>query len=284
MENGKKTHSGTYGVMMMVAAALCFSGGGAVIKLIPWNAFAINGIRNLLAAGVFAVYIIVTRHKLKWNKTVFFGAVCMMGVSTLFIIANKMTTAGNAIILQYTAPVWIILLMLVLFHKRPTRLEVATVGIVLVGIVFFFFDSLSAGHIAGDIFAVVAGIFYAGVFILNQFETGDAISSMFFGQLACGIIESPFLAGETDFSPMVILAILFLGIVQIGLAYLCFSFGTRYTSPVTAAIVTAIEPILNPILVAVFWDEVLSPLSLVGAGIVITAVVFYNVLESRGRL
>ena len=106
---------------MMLSAALCFSGGGAVIKLIPWNAYAINGIRNLLAAGVFAIYILATHHKLKCNRTVLFGAVCMFGVSTLFIIANKMTTAANAIILQYAAPVWIILLMALLFRKKPKK-------------------------------------------------------------------------------------------------------------------------------------------------------------------
>ena len=266
---------------MMLAAALCFSGGGAVIKLIPWNAYAINGIRNLLAAGVFAVYILTTHHKLKFNRPVLFGAVCMFGVSTLFIMANKLTTAANAIILQYAAPIWIILLMALLFRKKPRRLEVITVLVVLAGIICFFFDSLSGGNIAGDILAVLAGVFYAGVFILNQFENGDAVSSMFIGQLACGIILGPFVFAETDFSPPVIAGILFLGIVQIGIAYLCFSIGTKYTPPVTASIIAAIEPVLNPILVAVFWGEMLTGTAIPGAVIVITAIVIYNIINAR---
>ena len=84
---------------MMLGAALLFSIGGALIKLIPWSPLAINGMRNLIAAVVMGAYIRIKRHRLKFNKTVDFGAVCMFGVTTLFIIANKLTTAANSIIL-----------------------------------------------------------------------------------------------------------------------------------------------------------------------------------------
>ena len=88
-----------YGPLMMLGAALLFSIGGALIKLIPWSPLAINGMRNLIAAVVMGAYIRIKRHRLKFNKTVAFGAVCMFGVTTLFIIANKLTTAANSIIL-----------------------------------------------------------------------------------------------------------------------------------------------------------------------------------------
>ena len=95
----------------MLAAALCFSTGGLLIKLVPWNPLAINGARNLIACTVIGLYILFTHHKLKFNFTVFVGAISMAGVTTLFAMANKMTTAGNTIILQYTAPIWIVILM-----------------------------------------------------------------------------------------------------------------------------------------------------------------------------
>ena len=269
------------GILMMVAASVCFSLGGLLIKLIPWNPLAINGARNLIASCVIGLCILCTRHRLKWNFTVFVGAVSMAGVTTLFAIANKLTTAGNTIILQYTAPVWIILLMMLFFGKRPGRLELITIVFVLAGILCFFYEGLSAGRWLGDLLALLSGIFYAGVFMLNQFERGDALSSMFFGQLACGIFLSPLALRETVFTPQVLTAVFVLGAVQVGLAYIFFSYGTRYTDPVTASIIGAIEPILNPVLVALFYGEQLGRLSLIGAAIVVCAVLYYNIASIR---
>ena len=264
------------GIVCMFAASLCFSTGGLFIKLIPWHPLAINGARNLIASFVIGLYILVTRHKLKFNRIVLAGAVSMAGVTTLFAIANKLTTAGNTIILQYTAPIWIIVMTFLFFHKKPNRLELITILIVFTGILFFFFEGLSTGRFLGDFLALVSGIFYAFLFIMNQFEDGDALSSLLFGQLACGICLSPLCLKETIFDPPVLLAVFLLGAVQVGLAYIFFNTGTRYTDPVTASIIGAIEPILNPALVAVFYGEKLGRFSLIGAAIVIGGVLFYT--------
>ena len=155
-------------------------------------------------------------------------------------------------------------------------MEVFTIGLVLIGILCFFFDSLSAGRIVGDLIALISGLFYAGVFMLNQFEKGDALSSMFFGQLLCGVVLSPTVMRETVFTVPVLLAVFVLGAVQVGLAYVFFSIGTRLTDPVTASIINAVEPILNPILVAVFYGEMLGRTSIVGAAIVVGSILFYQ--------
>ena len=275
--------TGITGILAMLGASVCFSTGGLLIKLIPWNPLAINGVRNLIACGVIGAYILITHHKIKWNATVLIGAVSMAGVTTFYTIANKLTSAGNAIVLQYTAPVWIILLMVLLFGKKPDRIEITAILIVLAGIVCFFFEGMTTGNIPGDVIALLSGLFYAGVFMLNQFEKGDALSSMFFGQMMCGVFLSPFVVKETQFTPMILTAVFVLGTVQVGLAYILFSIGTRYTDPVTASIINAIEPILNPILVAVFYGERLGRLSLLGAAIVISGVLFYNLAGAVSR-
>ena len=272
----KATNHKALGTAAMLAASLCFSTGGLLMKWIPWNPLAINGTRNLIACLVIGLYMRLIHHKLKWNPTIIAGAFSMAGVTTLFSIANKLTTAGNTIILQYTAPIWIILLMFLFFHKKPTRLELTSILIVLAGILFFFIESLSTGRFLGDTLALVSGIFYAGVFMLNQFEKGDALSSIFLGQLACGIFLTPMLTRETDFSAPVLLCIFLLGAVQVGLAYVFFNTGTKYTDPVTASIIGALEPILNPVLVAIFYGEKLGRFSLVGAVIVIAGILYYN--------
>ncbi len=222
----------TRGTLMMLGASFCFSLGGILLKIIPWNPFAINGVRNLIAACVIGLYIFFTHHRMKFNFTVFMGAVCMAGVTTMFAIANKLTTAGNAIVLQYSMPIWLILLMFLFFRKKPSRLEVITIALVLIGILCFFFDSLSTGRIAGDLIALFSGLFYAGMFMLNQFEKGDALSSMVIGQFLCGICLSPMVLRETVFTPPVLAAVFVLGSVQVGLAYILFSIGTRYTNPI----------------------------------------------------
>ena len=269
------------GIFAMLMASLCFSTGGLLLKIIPWNPLAINGARNLIACCVIGGFMFFTHHRVKFNGTVLAGAICMAGVTSFFVIANKLTTAGNAIILQFTAPIWIILFMFLFFRKKPGSTEIVSILIVLTGILFFFFDSLSSGRWLGDLLALISGIFYAGLFMLNEFEKGDALSSMFFGQLLSGVCLSPLVCFETDFSASVLIPIAMLGIVQVGIAYIFFSVGTRYTEPVAASVINAIEPVLNPTLVAIFYGEVLGPLPLIGAAIVIAGVLYYSLRSGK---
>ena len=268
-------------ILMVLAASVCFSTGGLFMKLIPWNALAINGVRNLIACCVIGIYLLITHHRLKFNFTVLCGAVSMAGVTTCYAIANKLTTAGNTIILQYTAPIWIMILVYLFFGKKPDRTGVISILIVSAGILCFFFEGLSTGRWLGDAIALLSGIFYAGVFMLNSFEKGDAISSVFLGQLLCGIVLSPLALKETDFSAPVLLSVFFLGAVQVGLAYIFFTTGTKYIDPLTASIINALEPILNPVLVAVFYGEKLGKLSLIGAVIVLCGILYYNIKEAQ---
>lgn len=267
----------TMGTAAVLAASLCFSLGGLLMKLIPWNPLAINGVRNVIACIVIGLYIRVIHHKIVFNPTVLMGALALAGTTTLYAAANKLTTAGNTIILQYTAPIWIIILMYLMFGQKPDRTAITAIIIVLAGILCFFFEGLSTGKWLGDSLALLSGVFYAVVFMLNQFPKGDALSSVFFGQLGCGIFLSPFVLRETVFTPGVLLAVFVLGAVQVGLAYIFFTTGTKYTDPVTASIINAMEPILNPVLVAVFYGEMLGKLSLVGAAIVVSGILYYNI-------
>ncbi|MBR2801536.1 MAG: EamA family transporter [Erysipelotrichaceae bacterium] len=271
------------GLIAMLGASFCFSLGGLLIKIIPWNALAINGVRNLIACIVVGVYLKIIKHPLKMNPTVMVGALALAGTTTLYSLANKLTTAGNTIILQYTAPIWIIVFLYLFFHKKPDKSALITVFIVLIGILCFFFEGLSTGKWLGDALALLSGVFYAGVFLMNSFEKGDALSSVFFGQLFCGIFLSPLVLRETVFTPGALLAVFLLGSVQVGLAYIFFTTGTKYTEPVTASIINAIEPILNPVLVAVFYHETLGKYSLIGAAIVIIGILLYDLRLARQK-
>ena len=262
-------------------ASVCFSTGGLFIKLIPWSALAINGARNLIGAGVIGIYLLLTRRRVIFNRRVLIGALSMIGVTTLFAVSNKLTTAANAIVLQFTAPVFVILFMAVLYRQKPGKADALTCFAVLLGVVLFFVDGIQAGTLPGNIAAVLSGICYAGVFMMNTGKDADAISSCFIGQLAAGLIFTPLCFRETDFSAPVTAAILALGVIQVGGAYILFSIGIRHTPPVTASLITGMEPILNPLLVAAFYGEAVSALSVAGSVIVVFSIVAYNVWLAR---
>ena len=268
-------------VLFVFLASVCFSTGGLFIKLIPWSPLAINGARNLIGAAVIGVYLLVTGHRLVFSRRVLIGALAMIGVTTLFAVANKLTTAANTIVLQFTAPVFVILFMAVFYRQKPRRIDLAVCFLVLLGVVLFFVDGFRAGNLAGNVIAVLSGVCYAGVFMMNTGENADALSSCFLGQLAAGVFLTPLCFRETDFSLPTLAAVLALGVIQVGGAYILFSIGIRNTPPVTACLITGLEPIMNPLLVAAFYGEQVSPLSVVGSVIVVCSILGYNVWLAR---
>ncbi len=268
-------------VLCVFLASVAFSTGGLLIKLIPWAALAINGARNLIGATVIGIYLTIRRHRLVISRQVLAGALSMIGVTTLFALANKLTTAANTIVLQFTAPVFVILLMAAIYHVRPTKTDLFTCVAVLAGVCLFFADGISAGNWLGNLLALLSGVCYAGVFMMNTGKNADALSSCFLGQLAAGILFTPMCVQETDFSAPVLMAVLALGVIQVGGAYILFSEGIKGTPAVSASLITGLEPVMNPAWVAIFHGETISGLSLAGAVIVFAAILLYNLRMSR---
>lgn len=269
----QQTRKGTW---YMITASLLFATGGLVLKWCDWPALAINGARSVFGALVIGSYLVWRRHPLVINKVTLFGALSYAAMTTLFVLANQMTTAGNAIILQFSCPVWIVLFGWALFHKMPSRKEVCVLSLVAAGILCFFMDSLQAGHVAGDLTALASGFFYAVLFMINSLKGGDALSSVFFGQVTSMVCLGPS-ALSCDWTIKNTLAMVWLGAMQVGAAYLFFSLGTALISPLNASLISAIEPVMNPLLVAAAGYERLSGLSLAGAAIVIGAVVWNSI-------
>lgn len=269
------------GTLYVFLAALLYSIGGLCIKVIPWNGMSINGGRTAIALVVIGGYLWWVKHPLRWNRWVALGAVSVFGCNALFSIANKLTTAANTIVLQFTAPIFVMLITLLVFRRRPSRLDVITCAVVFGGVVFFFIDSLEVGGGLGNLLALLSGLAYAGVFLLNDLPDSDAISSVFWGDVLSALTGLPFLVKETDFSPTAITSLLVLGVFQVAVAYILLTIGLKTTPPVTASLVSGIEPVLNPILVAVFYGEQMGPMAIIGATIVISGVVIYNVCRAR---
>lgn len=271
------------GVVFVFLAAVLYSIGGLCIKVIPWHAMSINGGRNMISVLVVGGYLFATGHRPRWNRWIALGAGCVCGTNILFTLANKMTTAANAIVLQFTAPIFVLLLSLLLLGKKPGKLDVTVCVVVLLGVLCFFLESLEAGRMLGNAVALLSGLTYAGVFLLNDMPDADPISSVFWGDVCSAAVGLPFLLRETEFGIVSLTSLVVLGVFQVGLAYILMCEGLKTTPAVTASLISGIEPVLNPILVAVFYRETIGPLSLVGAVIVVVSIVLYNVIKERTK-
>lgn len=269
------------GTLFVFLASVLYSLGGLCIKVIPWNGLAINGGRTAIALVVMGIYFWKSGHRLRFNRWILLGAFAVCATNILFSAANKMTTAANAIVLQYTAPIFVIILSVLFLRKRPGKLDVATCVVVFGGVVCFFVESLSGGGLAGDVLALISGISYAGVFMLNDLPDADPLSSAFFGHVISAAVGLPFLFRETDFGITAVTSLVVLGVFQVGLAFIFLGEGLKSTPPVTASLVSGLEPVLNPVLVAVFYHEYIGLTALLGAFIVVGGVIVYNVLLAR---
>lgn len=269
------------GTLFVFLAAVLYSIGGLCIKVIPWNGLSINSARNMVALLVVGGYIALSRHGLRFNRWIALGALSVCGTNVLFSMANKLTTAANTIVLQFTAPIFVILLAAVFWKKRPQKLDIIACALVLVGVVCFCVDSLEMGGMLGNILALISGLTYAGVFLLNDLPHSDSICSVFWGDALSVVIGLPFLVRETEFTALALASVVILGAFQVGLAYVLMCIGLKTTPAVTASLISGIEPVLNPVLVALFYHESIGPMALVGAAIVVLSVVGYNVIKGR---
>ena len=269
-------HTGTLCVFL---AALLYSIGGLCIKVIPWNGMSINGGRTVIALVVIGIYLALIRHKPRFNRWVFLGSLCIFGTNALYSVANKLTTAANTIVLQFTAPIFVIVFSALFWKRRPQKLDIAACVVVFGGVLFFFVDSLEAGGALGNVLAILSGAAYGGVFLLNDFPDSDAISAVFWGDVLSAVTGLPFLLQEQPLAPTALFSLVILGVFQVAVAYILLTIGLRTTPAVTASLVSGIEPVLNPLLVALFYGETIGRFAFIGAAVVICGVVGYNVLK-----
>jgi drug/metabolite transporter (DMT)-like permease len=262
-------------VLLLVATALLWSTAGLLIKQIDWNAPAIAGGRSALAALVLLA--VVRRRRFTWSAAQIGGAVAYSTTVTLFVFANKLTTAANAILLQYTAPIWIAVFSPWFLKERAHWFDWVIMLLILAGIALFFADKLSVAGMWGNILALVTGLAFAWLALcLRKQKDGSAFESVFLGNVLTVLVCSPFMfrslphaGGSTWLGCLLLLA---LGILQLGLSYILYSIAIRHVSALEAMLIPAIEPILNPVLVLLVVHERPGAWAIAGGTIVLGAV------------
>ena len=268
------------GTIYIFISAVCFSLAGVLIKKITWSSLTINGVRNLFAFLVMAIYLKKIGHKFVLNRIVVLGAICNLLMNLTFVMATKLTSAANAIVLQFTEPIFLILFLWIFWKHRPDRKAILACIFVFGGILCFFFDQLSFQGQLGNIIAILSGILYAMVFLMKKVKNANLESSVLLSQLVSFIIFLPAYFRETDPAPINFILIILLGVVQMGFGYVLLAKGLEKVTPVSASLTSTIEPILNPIWVAIFYGELITPIAVVGAAMVIVSSTIYNIVSS----
>jgi LPXTG-motif cell wall-anchored protein len=279
----------TKGQLAIIFCAVLWSTSGLFIKIIDLHHLLIAGSRSFIAALFMLLLKYFVKSKQIYGKAPrrhFFGAaisysVCMI----LFILANKMTTSANAILLQYSGPIWAALLGWALAKEKPRAEQWAAMAAVIIGMLIFFKDGIGGGNFLGDCMAILSGIAFGAysVFMRLQKE-GNPADSMILSHAITAVVGLPFLfLSAPVFSLANIGAISFMGIFTVGLASLCFSYGIRSITAVQALLLALIEPVLNPVWVLAATGEKPSISALIGGGIIITAVVFSSLIGKRRK-
>ena len=270
-------------IMQMVACSSLWSIAGIFIKLIDWNPFVIAGFRSLFAVMAETIYILATKQKIIINKNVLISMVFMTANSLCFISANKLTTAANAIVLQFTAPVFIVIFSVLFLRQKFKLSDLVTVFFTVVGMSIFFYSSLGKGQILGNALAVCNGVFTAGVYLMiGKTAKNEKMSCIVLGHSLTACIGIPFyFFTEGTISAVSVSAIIILGIFQLGIPYILYGLASVNCPPLACSLISAIEPLLNPVWVFLFNGEHPGALSIIGGMIVITAVTVQCILQDR---
>lgn len=265
-------------IILLLFAGVMWSLGGLLIKSIPWPPLAISGMRGGIAAIV--IYIYSRNDKITITKDKIIAACFYTLVVTLFVMANKLTTAGNAILLQYTAPVYVALFGYMFLGERSTFVDWATIMILLLGLALFFFDDLSFDGYLGNVLAILSGMSFAGLTLLLRKQKDDSPSdSILLGNILTLVIGLPVIVGGTEFDLNSIILILLLGVLQLGIPYILYTTAIKHVTALDAIIFPIIEPILNPILVFIVLGETLGAWSVFGGALVLSGVIFRAILK-----
>ena len=270
------------GVLMMAATASLWSIAGLLIKVIDWHPIAIAGVRSLIASLVILAFL--RKPKIHWSFPQVAAAVANAVTMLLFVVANKTTTAANAILLQYMAPVFTAFIGAALL-KEKTRLEHwVSIFFVMVGMTIMFANKLDGGQFFGDAIALMSAVTFSLyiVFMRMQKEGSPLESNLMSQWIAAGVcLTASLFLPMPQFTQESVAAILVLGIVQIGIPSILIAFAIRRISAVSANLIAVIEPVLNPLWVFLALGEYPGINTIIGGAVILAAVTGVSMIGAR---
>jgi drug/metabolite transporter (DMT)-like permease len=258
-------------ILFLILAAILWSTAGVLVKALDWQPLSILAGRGIFTSILFLLYM--RRLPQKVTRWTLLAAAGSIATQFLFITSTKLTTAANAIFLQYTAPIYVVLLAYWLLREKPSRSDWIAMGIIFLGLILFFGDQLNPNGLYGNILAVLSGVTSA-IMMVSFRAQKDATpeDSILIASLAIAVFGFPSILKETQ-TITSWLSIAYLGIFQIGLAFIFFAKGIKYIPALEANLIGTLEPILNPVWVFLFLGERMGRSALLGGLVVLVGVI-----------
>jgi len=255
---------------LLVLTAVLWSFGGLLIKLVDLSPLAIAGMRSAIASLLLLFFI--RKPSLSFSRSQIIGAFAYAGTVILFVSANKMTTAANAILLQYTAPVFVAIFGIWFLKEKVKLFDWVTIILVISGMFLFFLDDLSGGGLIGNLLALLSGLCFATMIVcLRSQKDASPILTVFWGNILTALIGLPFMFKAMP-SVSSWIGLILLGVFQLGLSYIFYTIAIKKVTAIEAVLIPVIEPILNPIFVLIVMGEIPGPWSIAGGAIVLVAI------------
>ena len=263
-------------VILLVITSLLWSLGGVLIKSVEWHPMAKAGVRSAIAAMV--IFGWMRRPTLSWSRNQIYGAAAYVVTVSFFVISTDLTTAANAVFLQYTAPAYVAVLGWRMLGERTQRMDWACIGLAVFGVALLCRDGLAANSFPGVLAGMASGLGMAlMVVFLRREKEGSPEATLLLGNIATAVIGLPFGFGRMPSAgEWGILAVL--GVFQLGLPYILYALAIRRVSALEAILIPLLEPVLNPLWVFLFHGEVPGRWSLAGAALVLGAVLVRSVV------
>jgi drug/metabolite transporter (DMT)-like permease len=276
--------------LAILAAAILFSTGGAAIKATQLTGWQVASFRSAIAA--LAVLAMLPKARRGWGVLpvlVGFGYAATM---IFFVLANKLTTAANTIFLQSTAPIYLVLIGPLVLHEPIRRREIAFMAVLFGGLVLFFVGHESGSATApyplqGNLLALASGFFWAIAVAGLRFmgkrggHGAGSAAAVVAGNVIAFLVCLPFALPIAAVRATDVAVILFLGVVQIGLAYALLTAALSHVGALEAALLLLAEPVLNPLWAWLVHGERPSAWSSTGGIVIVAATVAKSVYDSK---
>jgi DME family drug/metabolite transporter len=265
--------------LALLAAAALFSTGGAAFKAVTLTAWQVAGARSAVAVVVLLLAIPEARGRWTWRMVPV--AAAYAATLVLFVVANRLTTSANAIFLQSAAPLYVLLLGPLLLHEPIQRSHVFYMAAVAGGMALFFLSSEPAVATApdpprGNLIAAFSGVTYACMLVGLRWLTrgrhdNPGLATAVMGNLVAAFAMLPLALPLGDPRPIDAVVILYLGAIQIGLAYVLLTRAIRHVPAVEATTLLVIEPVLNPLWAWLIHREIPGLGPLAGGAVILSA-------------
>jgi len=272
------------GTIAMAATAMLWSTFGISVKIVDWNPFAISAARSISAALFLFIAVRRKGGRPSFSFDQISGALLLAVTVILFTIATKRTTAANAILLQYAAPLYVAILGAFMLKEKPRIEHWLALAAIALGMYFFFRDSLGGGALLGDSLAALSGITYALQLVMLRKQRADSpFDSLLLGNVFIAVISltvALFLPPPV-LSVTSVTAVVLGGIVQGSISTILFAFAIKRITALESILTAVIEPILNPLWVFLFLEEVPGKGAVLGGAIIIATILASSLVSAH---